>query len=70
MYRANVMLTEPIMAKLREQKRITGLSMSDLIRRALEQYFEAEEPGYHIPSVKINVPHSSEATGQSSEDSD
>lgn len=41
-HRAHVFLTEPLLQRLRERSAQTGLTMSDLIRRAIEQFLKKE----------------------------
>lgn len=39
-HRAHVFLTEQLIQKLKERSAETGLTMSDLIRRAIEQFLK------------------------------
>lgn len=41
-HRAHVFLTEPLLQRLRERSTQTGLTVSDLIRRAIEQFLKKE----------------------------
>jgi predicted DNA-binding protein len=42
-HRAHVFLTESLIAKLRDRSEQTGLTMSDLIRRAIEAFLKKEQ---------------------------
>ena len=46
MKRLDIMVTENQETALRQAKLITGLAMSDLIRRALDKYLEEVKDGY------------------------
>ncbi len=42
MYRVNYYLSEKQIDKLKEQSKKTGISMSEIIRRAIDNYFKKD----------------------------
>ena len=43
MKKTNISFTEPHLKRLRKEKKETGLSTSELIRRLLDKYFEEKD---------------------------
>ncbi len=56
MKRRNIMITEPLDELLIQEARITGLSMSDIVRRALEDYIAITQASRNATRAALGYP--------------